>query len=174
MTTQPWIHRALDRVFGAAEEINGANRCPTYLYRWTLVATRWGKLYLHRFVGDDWSRDLHDHPKRFLSIGLWGSYEEESAEPSDGGCLHCDAMFATTPCPKHWWGEARRRTFKAPWIRTFAPEHRHRLRLIDGRECWTLVGVGPLVREWGFWPGGTWVAWHEYVKSDRADLAKDC
>ena len=34
--------RLLDRIFGKAEEINGGERCPTYLYRWTL-AKFWGK-----------------------------------------------------------------------------------------------------------------------------------
>lgn len=32
--------KLLDRIF-KLEEINGANRCPTYLYRWTLITGRW-------------------------------------------------------------------------------------------------------------------------------------
>jgi hypothetical protein len=39
------------------EEINGGERCPTYLFRWTLASTPWGKLYLHHFVGDDYEFD---------------------------------------------------------------------------------------------------------------------
>lgn len=65
------ITSLLNRFFGR-EEINGGNRCPAYLYRWTLFACRWFGVYVHRFVGDDWSLDLHDHPKRFISIGLRG------------------------------------------------------------------------------------------------------
>jgi hypothetical protein len=107
------------------EEINGAKRCPTYLYRWTLLRTSLFAIYLHHFVGDDWARDLHDHPKRFISIGLWGAYVEE------------------TP-----FGE---RFYAAPWIRTFPSIHIHRLRLIQQKPCWTVVVVGPLQREWGFW-----------------------
>ena len=72
------MHKTLDRLFGKAEEINGAHRCPTYLYRWIIVSFKHVKIYLHKFVGNDWSRDRHDHPKRFISIGLWGSYLEES------------------------------------------------------------------------------------------------
>lgn len=69
------MKKLLDRLF-QLEEINGADRCPTYLYRWTLAKVKkwgWG-VYLHHFVGDDWSLDLHDHPKRFISIGLKGQY----------------------------------------------------------------------------------------------------
>lgn len=142
--------KIFDRIF-QLEEINGGKRCPTYLYRWTMLATRWFSVYLHHFVGDDWSRDMHDHPKRFISIGLRGRYVEET--PS---------------------GE---RTFRAPWVRSFPAEHIHRLRLIDRRPCWTLVIVLKPVRHWGFWHLGKWIHWREYVKgssSSVADAMKNC
>lgn len=130
----------VDRLF-PMEEINGDGLCPTYLYRWTLLATRWFKVYLHHFVGDDWSRDLHDHPKRFISIGLRGAYGED-----------------------RWNGNGvSTRVFVAPWIRSFPAEHRHRLFLI-GRDCWTLVIVGRSVREWGFWHSGEWTHWETYLR----------
>lgn len=70
--------KLLDRIL-RLEEINGAGTCPTYLYRWTLLRLKNGiGVYLHHFVGNDWSRDLHDHPKRFISVGLWGGYTEET------------------------------------------------------------------------------------------------
>ncbi len=136
--------------FGKPEEINGGDRCPTYMYRWVCFSCRWFKVYLHRFVGNDWSRDLHDHPKRFWSIGLCGSYNEES--------------------------ETGFKVYKAPWIRTFPAEHRHRLSLLT-RDCWTIVIVGRPVRDWGFWSSGTWIQWEEYVfgsKRHLADKARDC
>jgi hypothetical protein len=144
------VNRFLDRLFGKAEEINGANRCPTYMWRWTVLSTRWGKAYLHKFTGSDWSRDLHDHPKRFISIGLWGSYLEET--PS---------------------GKTR---YRAPWIRTFPAIHQHRLSTPWGT-CWTLVIVGLSTREWGFWHEGQFIQWEQYVKgsdSDIADKMKAC
>jgi hypothetical protein len=61
------LMRLLNKLFGPAEEING-HRCPTYLYRWMLIKRQNWSIYLHHFVGDDWSLDLHDHPKRFISI----------------------------------------------------------------------------------------------------------
>jgi hypothetical protein len=145
------MHQFLDRVFGIAEEINGGHRCPTYMYRWTIATTRWGKLYVHKFVGDDWSWDFHDHPKRFLSIGLWGSYVEETT-----------AGF---------------KVFRAPWVRTFPAEHQHRISLRrDRRSCWTVVWVGKPEREWGFWHEGEWMPWRDYVngKDGVADKMKAC
>jgi hypothetical protein len=145
-----------DRV-GAPEEINGAHRCATYLYRWHLAGADllgWEvKLYLHKFVGDDWSLDLHDHPKRFVSIGLLGRYTEHT---TDGA-----------------------REYRAPWVRTFPAEHTHRLTGPTAeRPCYTLVIVGTPSREWGFHRGdtGEWVAWRPYVseRGGRADAARSC
>jgi len=123
------------------EEMDGDGPCGIYLRRWTLFSTPWLKFYLHHFVGDDWSRDLHDHPKRFWSIGLWGKYIEET--PSENGVIE--------------------RMYSAPWFRTFPPEHIHRVRLIDDKPAWTLVAVGRPKRDWGFWHKGIWVPWEHYV-----------
>lgn len=141
----------LNRIFGTPEEINGHERCPTYLYRWTLLKKQGVfSLYLHHFVGDDWSRDLHDHPKRFVSIGLAGSYVEE------------------TP--------AGFKTYNAPWIRTFPATHIHRIS-VPSKSCWTLVLVLRPVRDWGFWHDGRFIPWRNYVDgpdSHIADRMKAC
>lgn len=150
------------KLFGVPEEINGGERCPTYLYRWTIA--KWNKgrgIYLHHFVGDDWSLDLHDHPKRFVSIGLKGSYREQTPNPffqyAGGGKL-----------PFY------EKVYRAPWIRTFPAEHIHRLSLIDGKDCWTLVIVLKARRSWGFWHLGKFIGWREYVNSETADKMKAC
>lgn len=132
------------------EEINGAGRCPTYLYRWILLQTRWFNAYLHHFVGDDWSLDLHDHPKRFISIGLWGGYME--ARPS----------------------QTESTRFRAPWVRTFPADHVHRLWLGPFGSCWTLVITLKTVRPWGFYHLGQFVPWRQYVDSTAADQMKSC
>lgn len=134
------LRSLLSMMLPVAEEINGGERCPTYLYRWELLSLFGGKMrvYLHKFVGDDWALDLHDHPKRFVSIGLRGRYvEHRSVGP---------------------------REYCAPWVRSFPPEHQHRLTgPTNDRPCWTLVIVGPPVREWGFWSSGEFVNWKDYV-----------
>jgi len=155
----------LNRLF-TLEEINGGHRCPTYLYRWTLFQPRRPRwfwrgfgIYLHNFVGDDWSLDLHDHPKRFISIGLKGAYREATPAPM------ASRDFAELYTGLSW------RTYRAPWVRTFPADHIHRLELIDGRPCWTLVIVLRSVREWGFWHAGRWIHWKEYVRGSASELA---
>lgn len=128
----------------AQEEING-ERCPTYMFRWRLLRFRGRTIYLHHFIGNDWTKDLHDHPKRFITIGLKGSYTEETPE-----------------------GE---RQYIAPWLRTFPATHRHRLRATN---CWTVAITLRPWREWGFWHGEHWIQWEKYVDSTLATLRKDC
>lgn len=148
--------RWIDRIF-RLEEINGGQRCPTYLYRWTILkAKNWG-VYLHHFVGDDWSLDLHDHPKRFISVGLWGSYVE---------------LTPFLPADSEWAKLGPVRTmFRAPWIRSFPAEHIHR---IEARNCWTLVVTLKAVRPWGFWHFGKFIPWRQYVNSETATERKAC
>lgn len=163
------MKRLLDKLFGLAEEINGRERCPTYLYRWTLLSRK-GKfgVYLHHFVGDDWSRDLHDHPKRFISIGLWGWYLEETP---------CGEIKNGTPnIGESWDSWTRIKKYRAPWIRTFPATHVHRLS-VPSKNCWTLVIVLRPVREWGFWHLGRFIPWRSYVDgADQgiADKMKAC
>jgi hypothetical protein len=147
--------KLLDKLFGKAEEINGRERCPTYLYRWVVIKRKNWSLYLHHFVGDDWSFDLHDHPKRFISVGLYGWYCEDTPCPDGlGDCLHT-------------------RTYRAPWIRTFPAEHIHRIR-VPSKNCWTLVAVLKATRSWGFWHNGKFIGWREYVGSKLADRMRAC
>ena len=97
-------------------------------------------IYLHHFVGPDDARDPHDHPKWFLSIGLWGSYTETRYNSGI---------------------KAGVRKFTAPWIRWFPAEHAHQL---SNCNAWTLVITGPVKRQWGFWAGPhQWVDKQEYV-----------
>jgi hypothetical protein len=158
----------LSRLFGEPEEINGRNRCPTYLYRWFLIRTRWFKVYLHKFVADDWSLDLHDHPKRFISIGLKGSYIEYTPDCSVVGL-----------------GE-KFEIFNAPWVRSFPAEHIHRITMVRSggangvpekiHACWTLCIVLRGSREWGFWHLGEFIPWLKYVQGHAgiADKMKAC
>jgi len=143
------MHKLLNKLLGIAEEINGCGRCPTYLYRWVLLSTRFGKLYIHKFVGDDWTKDLHDHPKDFMSIGIYGAYVEETVKGLE--------------------------IFVAPWFRRFHAEHKHRI-ITPWGHCWTIVWVSPLKREWGFWHGGKWLQWKQYVeeRGGAADKMKAC
>jgi hypothetical protein len=127
------------------EEISGDGRCSTYMYRWTIWRFGDRKLYLHHFVGSDWTRDLHDHPKRFLSFGLWGSYIEE------------------TPQGERLWSALG-----------FGPFRRLTSNRLRSTNCWTLVFVLKTVRRWGFYSSEGWIPWKRYLKTHHADSRKDC
>ena len=151
------IEKLLTFICGEPEEINGGDRCPTYLYRWHLcnLITKDRKVYIHKFVGNDWSKNLHDHPRKFISIGLWGSYLEHTQDE---------------------WLEEFEQKFTAPWFRSFPAEHRHRITTPFGI-CWTFVIVLPITRQWGFWNDGVWIYWKDYVFGDKKDIAdkmRDC
>lgn len=154
--------RLLNFLFGPFETIDGNGRCD-YLNRWFIFSNhftnRFMKLYLHHFIGDDWSTDFHDHPKRFVSIGLWGSYIEETpyfCRDVKGEITH-------------------RQRFRAPWIRTFPAHYIHRL-IVPKKNTWTLVIVFTWQREWGFWnrQTGEFIEWKTYMKSGRPDKVKAC
>ena len=120
---------------------------PGNLIRYRLFAipgTRSYRIYLHHFIGRDPDRALHDHPKRFTVIGLRGGYTEE-------------VMFRRQP----WARGTYQVKWRAPWVRSFPAEHIHKIA-----DClpntWTLVFVGRVVREWGFWIARKWVPWRDY------------
>src|ERR1043165_3048902 len=183
------IERFLTWLCRGVEEINGRGLCPTYLYRWTLFQPKgnWWPwkgfgIYVHKFGGDDWSRDMHDHPKRFISIGLWGRYIEWTPclshlfIPSSHEEDRCAFVFAGMPCFKLEEAHFKQRLYIAPWIRSFPATHIHRLTLPDhAKSTWTIVFVLTAVREWGFWNRrGRFVNWRDYVKSSDAEARKAC
>ena len=131
----------------AYEEIGPDIGRPLYLRRWRLLGLPGSRrVYLHQFVAPDWFRHLHDHPKWFLSIGLWGSYVEE-------------VPFTPRSRRLTTW-----RFFTAPWIRWFPATHIHRISEIGPRGCWTLVVTGRETRAWGFYVDGEWIPWERYER----------
>lgn len=95
-----------------------------YLERYYLATLFGVRLYLHRFVGDDPNRGLHDHPWPWaFSLILFGRYQEETR--------------AGTRLVR-WWN----------WL---TGDSLHRVVLIDRRPVWTLFGhSAAYVKPWGF------------------------
>ena len=143
------LRRILTQFF-AYETMSGNGACPVYLERWTMALLFGFGVYLHRFLGDDWARAPHDHPRRFISIGLWGWYDEDT--------FHSDGSPKAT------------RRYRAPWIRSFPADHLHRVRASEGR-AWTLVIVCRKSRPWGFVQDGKWIPFREYVFRGKARKA---
>lgn len=142
--------KLLNRLFGY-ETMSGAGTCPVYLERWTLLRGLGCALYLHHFLGDDWSIDPHDHPRRFVSIGLKGWYHED--------------LFDSAGQP------VSSKKYQAPWFRTFPASHIHRVRAAECGNVWTLVFVFPKSRDWGFIREGKWIPFREYVFGGKSRKA---
>lgn len=114
------LHRMLCSIV-KPDEVRG-DRGRTYVYRWPVITTDRAKVYVHRFVPGDSSRALHDHPRRFWSVGLWGEYVEVTERS----------------------GRRVEEVRRAPWVREFSPGHQHSVRA--ERECWT-IAVFPIGKE---------------------------
>ena len=147
---QPRLHSVLDGLF-RHERIGVHLDGSVYLHRWPLAEFRNGAmLALHHFTASDEQRCEHDHPKPFWSIGIAGAYVEHS--------------------------DGRIQIHRAPWFRSWPAEHRHRITLLAGQTCWTLVFTGPTVRPWGFFCGEDYIPFDAAVDDDElnARLREAC
>ena len=125
-----------------------------YLHRWYLIPRNpFFNVMLHRFMGSDDDRALHDHPWASMSILLKG------------------ALIEVLPFPPHGWQHWRR-------IKRFRPvfrraTHAHRIVLVNG-PAWTLFITGPVIRPWGFHCPKGWVHWKEFVDGTGNGIGRGC
>ena len=110
-----------------------------YLTRWHIIPrNKWFNIYLHKFVGSDDDRALHDHPWWSVSFKLWGDQlielaEDERGFDEDGNLFYIDLYRYIHPL----W----------PYFRSATQMHR---MILEGDSAWTLFITGPRVRDWGF------------------------
>ena len=129
------------------DTFDGGGRC-LWLWRWTLLSWHGWEVYLHHWVGDDWSHHHHDHSRSMVSVGLRGRYTEHILDQ-----------------PDHSWA--------APWVRYFPATHRHYITL-NTPTVWTLVFAAPQRRHSGFWVRGERVGTVPYLRSPEAARQKRC
>lgn len=169
-------------------EVIGPPECPI-LHRWTLVP--WGeytdglgrvgsgrpkknwKLLLHHFLPNADDRDVHDHPRPFVTLVLRGYYDDMRACDACGGTgerlvrhvidypttMSFTTVAACAACKAS--GVVLRERMKAGMLRYRPAIHAHRTK-VGPRGCWTIVIMGPLQRRWGFWRGAEWFYWKDY------------
>jgi hypothetical protein len=118
-------------------ELIGPADCPI-MWRRTLIANRFGKVLLHRFMPNASDRDPHDHPSSFLTFVLRGGYDDVQ--------------------PDGTVDEVR-----APTIRFRRAEHAHITRVTSAGAV-TVVAMFRKRRSWGFWRDGRWYPWRSYEK----------
>ncbi len=104
-------------------------------------------IYLHRIWRSDNDQFLHDHPWSFITVILGGGYTEEVPHITRG----LPALSRNV-----------RNRFNAKIVRS---TDLHRVRLHGKEEpAWSLMLVGPRVRDWGFQTNDGWVYWKDYVE----------
>lgn len=115
-----------------------------YLERYYLFTLLGVRFYIHRFVGSDPARGLHDHPWPWAgSVVLSGWYLEEIRGTEAAAITRILAeMNGTT-------GVIRRRV---RWLNWLTGDRFHRVVLPPGRsECWTLFfHRAAYTKPWGF------------------------
>jgi hypothetical protein len=127
---------------------------PGYIDRWFITPrSEAGNVYLHRTLRSDDDRALHDHPWDNTSFIIAGGFTEV--------------------VPDRFGGEMRWKREPGEVIQRKATD-RHRLELEPGYQSISLFMTGPKVREWGFWCGGRFVHWREFVGADRGTVGRGC
>ena len=119
-----------------------------YLHRWYLTPrNRYFKIYLHKFVGSDDDRALHDHPWWTLSILITGTLKEHS-------------FRRPKIIPKF-----------LPVIRS--AKFAHRLEVVKG-PVYTLFFIGPIIRSAGFYCPDGWRHWTNFMDESGNRIDKGC
>lgn len=112
-----------------------------YLIRWSILPG----LKVHRILRADHDRDLHDHPWWFVSLVLWGWYEEEIPTTFT---VNGSAGFGYAPGDE-LYVSGQTHTRRIRWFNRKPAVGRHRIVKVS-KHCWTLFINGPRVRQWGF------------------------
>ena len=123
--------------FLSYRRISGLDGSDYLIRRYLLPRNKILNIYLHRFLGSDDDRALHDHPWYSISCVLKGRLIEHR---SDGST----------------------REIRQGAIAIRSPRFQHRIELPSGETATTLFITGPVVRTWGFVCPQGWISWREY------------
>ena len=123
--------------FLSCRRISGLDGSDYLIRRYLLPRNKFLNIYLHRFLGSDDDRALHDHPWYSISCVLKGRLIEHR---SDGST----------------------RKIGRGKIAIRSPRFQHRIELPVGESATTLFITGPVVRTWGFVCPQGWISWREY------------
>lgn len=130
--------------FLSRRNITGLNGSEYLVRRYLLPKNKFFNVYLHKFLGSDDDRALHDHPWFSFSIILKGNLIEHLP---DGSELLLNR-----------WS-----------IKFRPPKYLHRIELPEGTTALTLFITGPVVRTWGFVCPQGWMPWNRYNKNGGCD-----
>lgn len=129
-----------------------------YLLRWHVIPrNKRFNIYLHKFLGSDDDRALHDHPWWFVSILLKGRYFEHREDGS--------INLRTAPSIAFRKATTAHRVELLRFLdepRTLE-ERRSRYLIARAIPATTLIITGPKVRSWGFHCPNGWKHWRKFI-----------
>ena len=123
--------------FLSCRKITGLDGSEYLIRRYLLPRNKLVNVYLHRFLGSDDDRALHDHPWFSISCVLKGRLIEHGPNGAS-------------------------REIQRGKITLRPPRFQHRIELPSGETATTLFVTGPVVRTWGFVCPQGWISWNEY------------
>jgi hypothetical protein len=133
-----------------------------YLIRWRLLQTPWFGIFLHKILMIDNDINLHDHPWSFYTFILSGGYIENVHvfEPV--------AYSANNGEPHSWRGQFAQRKWTAGSLHKMRAgvqryqSDLHKITYLLDKPTWSLLFVGPRIRDWGYQTKDGWVARKDY------------
>lgn len=154
-----------DRVFFITGGPKGKET--TYLIRYILFKSRFGCIYIHRFMRSD-ADDPHDHPWNFWTYVISGGYREVFYDKSKPKKLKTKfkSLWSREIRVRKPGSIAYRRATDIHQVVVDRPYDMHEVHLAP----FTICLMGPRLREWGFWvDSGKFVDWRTYLKVNPND-----
>lgn len=146
----------------------GPQSTTVYLVRYIVFKSKWGCMYIHRFMRSD-SDTPHDHPWNFFTYVISGGYKEVFYSKSKP--QHKDNKFSAL------WEKSLRTRLpgsiayrNATDIHQVVVERPYEMEEIE-QAPFTVCLIGPRIRDWGFWSedGATFTDWRKYLNISPND-----
>ncbi len=162
----------------------GDEGATVYLVRYIVFKSKWGCIYIHRFMRSD-SDTPHDHPWNFFTYVISGGYKEVFYNKNKPD-IYEETEWIAGNMEDH---PVTKRTFRNLW--TMSVNERlpgsvayrratdvHQVVVDKERDMseinnapFTICLMGPRVREWGFWSndGTVFTDWRKYLNISPND-----
>lgn len=125
-----------------------------YMERYVLLElNNRAAVYLHRFIGSDPGRDLHNHPNDGFSIVLLGQYMEQRLQCTEGEARIMRTVSSAFS-ERAYFSELDMRVEerKVRWFNWIPANTFHRINIDwwDSGDVWSLFMRGPKKQSWAF------------------------
>lgn len=159
----------------------GPNGETVYLVRDIFFKSKYGCIYIHRFMRSD-SDDPHDHPWNFFTYVISGGYTEvyyDIEQPVIGPTSRTsEELNPEYEFKSFWTPRENKRVAGSLAYRKATDIHQvvvDKPRTMDKIKDapFTICLMGPRLRHWGFWKlnnlGSVWTDWRQYLSISPND-----